>query len=146
MLLLTSVTCLYRYLPQVRPGWREAFTGGLFLALLWELAKHVFSSYVQNLTVYGRMYGSLLAVVLFLLWMYYSAAIFLFGATLVHRLQQLRGEADGEEETAVQSEALSPTEPSLPHAEPSPALADQSTPQPSLPDRAQTERVPVRMS
>lgn len=89
LLLLGSVTCLYRYLPQDRPRWREAFVGGLFLALLWELAKHLFSGYVQHLTVYGRMYGSLLAVVLFLLWMYYSAALFLFAASLVHRLQQL---------------------------------------------------------
>ncbi len=86
VLLLISVTCLYRYLPQKRPAWREALVGGLFLALLWELAKHLFASYVQNLSVYGRMYGSLLTLVLFLLWIYYSAALFLFGAALVHRL------------------------------------------------------------
>lgn len=146
VLLLTSVTCLYRYLPQVRPGWREAFTGGLFLALLWELAKHVFSGYVQNLTVYGRMYGSLLAVVLFLLWMYYSAALFLFGATLVHRLQQLRGETEGEGETPALSDALPPDELSLAQAHPSPTPANLAAPQPSQPDRTQTERVPVRMS
>ncbi len=146
VLLLTSVTCLYRYLPQVRPGWREAFTGGLFLALLWELAKHVFSGYVQNLTVYGRMYGSLLAVVLFLLWMYYSAALFLFGATLVHRLQQLRGETEGERETPELSDALPPDELSLAQAQPSPTLPNQPAPQPSQPDRTQTERVPVRIS
>jgi len=89
VLLLTSVTCLYRYLPHFPPGWREALIGGLFLVVFWELAKHLFSSYVQNLSVYGRMYGSLLAVVLFLLWVYYSAALFLFGAALVHRLQSL---------------------------------------------------------
>ncbi len=146
VLLLTSVTCLYRYLPQVRPGWREAFTGGLFLALLWELAKHVFSSYVQNLTVYGRMYGSLLAVVLFLLWMYYSAAIFLFGATLVHRLQQLHGDTAGEQETPAPSDVLPPTELAIAESDPSPKLADQPSSQPPLPDRTQTERVPVRIT
>lgn len=84
--LLTSSTCLYRYLPQNRPRWRDALVGGLFLALLWELAKHLFSTYVQNLSIYGRMYGSLLAIVLCLIWIYYSAALFLFCATLVHRL------------------------------------------------------------
>jgi len=41
-------------------------------------------------TVYSRMYGSLLVVVLFLLWIYYSALLFLFGATIVHRLQTRR--------------------------------------------------------
>ncbi len=89
VLLLTAVTCLYKYLPHRRPSWQDAFIGGLFLALLWELAKHLFSTYVQNLSVYGRMYGSLLAVVLFLLWIYYSAALFLFGAALVRRLHMV---------------------------------------------------------
>lgn len=89
VLLLTAVTFLYRYVPQKRPRWWEAFVGGLFLAVLWELAKHLFSNYVQHLSIYGRMYGSLLAVVLFLLWIYYSAALFLFSAALVHRLHIL---------------------------------------------------------
>ncbi len=87
VLLFLSATCLYRYLPDKRPKWREAFIGGLFLALLWEAGKHIFSTYVQNLSIYGRMYGSLLVVVLFLIWIYYSAALFLFGAALVYRLR-----------------------------------------------------------
>jgi membrane protein len=87
ILVLTAVTCLYRYLPHTQPAWGHAMVGGLVLAVLWEFAKHVFSSYIQNLSVYSRMYGSLLVVVLFLLWVYYSAALFLFGAAIVHRLQ-----------------------------------------------------------
>ncbi|MGH7229776.1 MAG: YihY/virulence factor BrkB family protein [Nitrospiraceae bacterium] len=87
ILVLMAVTCLYRYLPHRTPPWRHAIVGGLVLAVLWEFAKHVFSSYVQDLTVYSRMYGSLIVVVLFLLWVYYSAALFLFGAAIVHRLQ-----------------------------------------------------------
>ncbi|MBM4121027.1 MAG: YihY/virulence factor BrkB family protein [Nitrospira sp.] len=89
-LVLAAVTCLYRYLPAERPAWREAAVGGLVLALLWESAKHLFSTYVQHLTVYSRMYGSLLVVVLFLLWVYYSAALLLFAAGIVHRLHAKR--------------------------------------------------------
>lgn len=87
---LASVTCLYRYLPARRPAWRDAAAGALVLALLWEVAKHLFSNYIQHLSVYGRMYGSLLVVVLFLLWVYYSAALLLFGAAVAHRLQMAR--------------------------------------------------------
>ncbi len=87
LLLLLGVTCLYRYLPHHRPAWREALAGGLVLAVLWELTKHLFTNYIQTLAVYGRMYGSLLVVVLFLLWVYYSAVLFLYGAEVVHRLQ-----------------------------------------------------------
>jgi membrane protein len=81
-----AITCLYRFVPKKRPEWRHAAIGGMFLALLWEVAKHLFGSYVRHLSIYGRMYGSLLELVLFLLWVYYSAALFLFGAALVHRL------------------------------------------------------------
>jgi uncharacterized BrkB/YihY/UPF0761 family membrane protein len=43
---------------------------------------------VQDVIVYyDRMYGSLLVVVMFLLWVYYSASLFLYGAAVVHRLQ-----------------------------------------------------------
>jgi membrane protein len=89
-IVLIAVAGLYRYLPQRRPPWRHAFIGGLILAILWEMAKHLFSNYVTTLAVYSRLYGSLLFVVLFLLWIYYSATLFLFGAEIVHRLQQGR--------------------------------------------------------
>jgi membrane protein len=64
--------------------------GGLILAILWEMAKHLFSNYVTTVAIYSRLYGSLLFVVLFLLWTYYSALLFLFGAEIVHRLQPAR--------------------------------------------------------
>lgn len=89
-LVLAAATCLYRYLPAECPPWRDAAVGGLVLALLWEVAKHLFGTYVQHLSVYGRMYGSLLVTVLFLLWIYYSAALLLFGAAIAHRLQRSR--------------------------------------------------------
>jgi membrane protein len=88
--ILIAVTALYRYLPHSRPPWRDALVGGLVLTLLWELAKHIFSGYIQSLTIYGRMYGSFLVIILFLIWVYYSAALFLFGAAIVHRLQAER--------------------------------------------------------
>lgn len=85
-----TVTLLYHFLPRVRPRWRRAFTGALLFALLWELAKSLFASYVLRFSRYGQMYGSLLAIVLAMLWAYYSAAIFLFCAAVVHRLRSGR--------------------------------------------------------
>ena len=86
-----TVTGLYRYLPKNRPTWRQAAAGGLVLTLLWEIAKHLFSSYAGDFTVYyNHMYGSLLFIVIFLLWVYYSAVLFLYSAAVVHRLQILQ--------------------------------------------------------
>ncbi len=90
-MVFAAMTCLYRFVPKRKPAWRHAATGGLVLALLWEIAKHLFGGYIRHLSIYGRMYGSLLEVVLFLLWVYYAAALFLFGAALVNLLQKGRG-------------------------------------------------------
>ncbi len=85
-----SVALLFRYLPRHRPRWGAAVTGALLFAPLWELAKRLFASYVVNSTRFGRMYGSLLGIVLGLLWIYYSAGLFLFCGAVVHRLQARR--------------------------------------------------------
>lgn len=88
LFMFVTVAVIYRYLPKHRPTWEQAAGGALVLALLWEVAKHVVSFYVQDAMVYyDRMYGSLLVIVLFLLWVYYSASLFLYGAAVVRRLQ-----------------------------------------------------------
>lgn len=89
VLVFAVSTGLYRYVPSSHPAWREAAIGGIALTLLWEAAKHLFSLYLQTLSICSLMYGAFLVMVLFLLWVYCSAAL-LFGAALVHRLQQRR--------------------------------------------------------
>lgn len=89
-MVLGTVTLLYRFLPRQKPSWRRGFTGALLFTLLWELAKDFFARYVLRFSRYGQMYGSLLAIVLAMLWVYYSAAIFLFCAAVVHRLRPAR--------------------------------------------------------
>jgi len=82
------VTGLYRLVPRRRPQWREAMIGALTFSLLWVAAKLLFAIYSTYATVYGDLYGSLLEVILTLLWFYYSAALLLIGAEVAHRLQQ----------------------------------------------------------
>jgi membrane protein len=83
-----AVTGLYRLVPRRRPNWREAMIGALTFSLLWVAAKLLFVLYSTYATVYGDLYGSLLEVILTLLWFYYSAALLLIGAEVAHRLQQ----------------------------------------------------------
>jgi membrane protein len=82
------VTGLYRFVPRRRPQWREAMIGALTFSLLWVAAKLLFVIYSTYATVYGNLYGSLLEVILTLLWFYYSAALLLIGAEVAHCLQQ----------------------------------------------------------
>jgi membrane protein len=85
-----AVACLYRSVPARRPTWREAAWGAGSFALLWVAAKSLTTAYMQQATVYSRLYGSVLEVVLLLLWIYYSALLVLLGAVVAHLLQVRR--------------------------------------------------------
>ncbi|THJ16650.1 MAG: YihY/virulence factor BrkB family protein [Nitrospira sp. CG24B] len=84
-----TVSLLYRLVPRRRPRWSHAMAGALTFGLLWVLAKLLFVSYSDYATVYARLYGSLLEVVLLLLWVYYSAGLLLFGGIIARKLQQV---------------------------------------------------------
>lgn len=88
LLAFLTVSLLYRYVPRQRPGWREAMAGAMTFSLLWVAAKLLFVTYSGYASVYIRLYGSLLEIVLLLLWVYYSAVLLLFGAVIAHKLQQ----------------------------------------------------------
>lgn len=90
-----TVGALYRYVPRQRPQWKEALIGSLTFSVLWVAAKLMFITYNEYATVYTKLYGSLLEVILLLLWIYYSALLFLFGAELAHALQQRTQAAAG---------------------------------------------------
>ena len=84
-----TVSLLYLLVPRRRPQWSHAMAGALTFGLLWVSAKLLFVNYSDYATVYARLYGSLLEVVLLLLWVYYSAGLLLFGGIIARKLQQL---------------------------------------------------------
>ncbi|MDH4152954.1 MAG: YihY/virulence factor BrkB family protein [Nitrospira sp.] len=84
-----AVSLLYRLVPRRRPRWRDAMAGALTFGLLWVSAKLLFVNYGDFATVYARLYGSLLEVVLLLLWVYYSAGLLLFGGIIANNLKQV---------------------------------------------------------
>jgi membrane protein len=107
------VTGLYRLVPRRRPRWREAMIGALTFSLLWVAAKLLFAIYSTYATVYGDLYGSLLEVILTLLWFYYSAALLLIGAEVAHSLQQQEQVLSATATRAPLSNPTSPDGPSV---------------------------------
>ena len=72
---------LFRYLPDTRIPWRYAIPGGLVTALLFAIGKWLIGIYVVRADV-GGAYGAAGSLVALLVWAYYSAAIFFFGAEI----------------------------------------------------------------
>lgn len=94
-LLTYCVFCLvYKVIPNKTVYLGSTLKVGLFTSLLWELAKHLFAWYVANIAQYSLFYGSLTAVAVFVLWIYYSATIFLVGGELLYLLEQERRQTE----------------------------------------------------
>jgi membrane protein len=83
---MAAFTLLYISVPNARVPVRHALIGGAFTAVLLEVAKEVFGLYVGFFPGYQLIYGAFATVPLFLLWIYLSWLIVLFGAELVCNL------------------------------------------------------------
>jgi membrane protein len=70
---------MYRFLPRVGIDWRDVWTGAGITALLFVIGKFLIGFYIGNAGVTAR-FGAAGALVALLLWVYYSAQIFLLGA------------------------------------------------------------------
>jgi len=88
---------LYIMLPHGASTWREILPGAIGAGLLWELAKKAFLFFVSTyISISNLVYGSVAAIIAFLVWAYLSGLIFLFGAFLsvsYYQLNQQRGAA-----------------------------------------------------
>ena len=74
---------LYRLAPdRKRPGWDFLRPGTIAASLLWLAGSTAFSFYAARFGSYDRIYGSLGAVAILLVWLYVSAYIVLAGAEL----------------------------------------------------------------
>jgi membrane protein len=72
-----------RYGPDRRPAkWRWLAPGSLLSTLLWIVVSFGFSLYVAYVSDYNATYGSLSAMVVFLMWLFLSAYGVLLGALL----------------------------------------------------------------
>jgi len=83
VLSIAAFTLIYAAVPNTRVPLRHALVGGVFTAVLFEAAKQMFGLYVSYFPSYQLIYGAFAAVPLFLLWVYLSWMIVLFGAELV---------------------------------------------------------------
>lgn len=79
-------TALYAVLPARRVPVRAAIFGGVFAALMFEAAKRGFVFYVAHVPTYERVYGTVAVLPLFLVWVFVSWIIVLFGAAVAATL------------------------------------------------------------
>jgi membrane protein len=78
-LLSALFALVYRYMPSKRVAWRFVIVGAFFTALLFQAGRWLIGLYLGRSTQ-PSAFGAAASFVALLLWLYYSAQIFLFGA------------------------------------------------------------------
>lgn len=81
------LTVAYLAIPTVRLRLRSVLAGAFLAAVVWELGKFGFTSYLKYSSGYARFYGSLALLPLFMLWVYVTWIIVLLGLQAAYALE-----------------------------------------------------------
>jgi membrane protein len=96
LIVMMMLAVLYYAAPNVRhPGFRFLTRGSVVAIVLWLVASLLFGLYVASFGSYNKTYGSLGAVVVFLIWFWISNLALLLGAELDTELERRRELGEG---------------------------------------------------
>jgi membrane protein len=84
------VGLIFYFVPNAKVRFRDVWVGAVVTGLLWRGALWGFSWYVHDMTRFTNIHGSVAAVVVFLVWVYISAVLLLFGAEITAANARLR--------------------------------------------------------
>ena len=90
VLLIVAVGLVYYYIPNAKTRFRDVWVGAALTGLLWRIAFDGFSWYIARNTSLTMIHGSIAAVVVFLLWIYVSSIILMFGVEFTASYARLR--------------------------------------------------------
>ncbi len=127
---------LYHTMPRARVKWKEAFRGGLIVAIVWEIGRRVLTEFLigGRYTTYGVV-GALIAIQL---WAYYAVTVILLGAEYVRvTCKHCSGDAAAEMNRRRFWQLMSRMMARSPNAPPSTAVMQPPEPDAALPQPAE---------
>jgi len=84
---LVGFYIVYKLIAATRVHPKDAFVGALNSAVLWEVLKRAYDYWVSNIWAVSSIYGGLGTLVVFVIWVYLSCMILLFGAEIAYNWQ-----------------------------------------------------------
>jgi membrane protein len=124
---------MFKFLPDTSISWRDVWVGAALTSLLFTIGRYLLGVYLGNSGV-TSIYGAAGSFVLILLWIYYSAQIFLYGAEFTQVFAQKYGSR-----RATQGDPV----PEVGAAEPLGDLTEQAYAREVAADFAATERIQI---
>lgn len=89
VIFILIVGLVFYFVPNADVRFRDVWVGAVLTGLLWRAALAGFSRYVRDLSRFS-VHGSIAAVVVFLIWVYISAVILLYGVEVTAAYARLR--------------------------------------------------------
>jgi membrane protein len=93
LLLIGCVALVFYFIPNTTVRFRDVWPGAILVGVLWRIALRLFSWYAADLATWNVIHGSIAAVVVFLLWIYVSAVILLYGVEMTASYARLQDAA-----------------------------------------------------
>jgi membrane protein len=94
-LLTVVVGLIYYFVPSAKVRFRDVWPGAILTGVLWHLALEGFSFYVRDMSRFNLVHGSIAAVIVFLIWVYTSAVVLMYGVEFTAAYARLsRGRKD----------------------------------------------------
>lgn len=94
VLATTVFVLLYRFVPASPVRWRHCLPGAVLGGLGYAAIKTGFAFYLDEFATYGAVYGSIAAVIAFMVFVFLTANVFIVGAELAAAWPHVDGEPD----------------------------------------------------
>jgi membrane protein len=85
------IAMIFKYLPDALIGWPNVWLGAVITSLLLLVGRYLIGLYLGQASV-GSVFGTAGSVVVFMVWVYYAALIFFFGAEVTRTVARHRGQ------------------------------------------------------
>jgi membrane protein len=80
---------IFKFVPEAKVRWNDVWPGAIVTALFFTIGKALIGLYLGESGV-GSTYGAAGSIIVVIVWVYYSAQIFFFGAEFTHTYAQDR--------------------------------------------------------
>ena len=87
ILVIAAFTFVYLLLPNAKVRWTSALVGGVVGGIVWQTAGWLFATFVASSGQYAAIYSGFAILVLFMIWLYVSWLVLLFGASVAFYVQ-----------------------------------------------------------
>lgn len=94
ILLILCVALVFYFIPNTRVRFRDVWPGAIMVGILWRVAFSLFAWYASDLATWNVIHGSIAAVIVFLLWIYVSVVILLYGVEMTASYARLQDAAE----------------------------------------------------